>query len=329
MNPFTPTTIGFRLLFRRPLIGVAEIVWRWTFAAAAWVLGIVFALAYLDSLPVRALDRLLLSTGQPYLIGQAFRRIFSGSSLRFVEAALLLAIALSLAWIVLASLGRIAVLRSVFEELEWSARADHPVRAVLFLNFLRAAVVLAAKVVAIGAVLIASSFWASTHVRVADSVRVVFLLWFLIWLAWAVLNWVLSAAAIFVVGEGRNALSSVARVLRLLQSRTVGVLSAGVVFGAIHLVCFAVTVGIAMVLVPLAIARPIAFLLLLGLIFAYCFIADLLYTARLMAYAYLATGREEFPSWMKLRTVAPPAPDDTGASVDKDELILGDLPSPA
>ena len=329
MSPVSASVVGFRLLFRRPLIALAEIAWRWTFAAAAWLLGISFALAYLDSLPVRTVDRLLLSTGQPFLIGQALRQIFAGSSPRFVEAALLVTLGLGVAWVVLASLGRVAVLGSVFEELEWKPRGKHPLSTLLFLNFLRAAVVLAAKVAAIGSVLIASSFWAATQVRVADAARMVFLTWFLVWLAWAVLNWVLSTAAIFVVAEGKNSLGAIAAVVRLLQSSTSGVLSASAVFGAIHLVSFAVTFAIALVFLPLAMARPLTLPLLFGLIFAYCFVADLLYTDRLIAYAYLATGRDELPLWMRSRKWVPPAPEGTSASVDKDELILGDSASPA
>src|SRR5207248_7379848 len=107
MNPVSPISVGFRLLVRRPLIFFAEISWRWTLAVAAWALGLAFALEYLDSLPVTTVDRLLLYTGQPVLIAQAIRRIFSGSSIRLVEAAILLAFGLAIAWMILASLGRL------------------------------------------------------------------------------------------------------------------------------------------------------------------------------------------------------------------------------
>ena len=58
MNPISAVGIGFRLLFRRPLIPLAEIAWRWTFAAAAWLLGIAFVFEYLGSLPVTNADTL-------------------------------------------------------------------------------------------------------------------------------------------------------------------------------------------------------------------------------------------------------------------------------
>ena len=329
MNPISATTVGFRLLVRRPLIPVAEVAWRWTFAAAAWLLGIAFLFQYFGSLPVTRADRYLLDTGQPFLIAQAIRRIFHGSSVRFVEAAVLLGLGLGMAWITLASLGRFAVLRAMFEEFECDANARKPLSALFFLNFLRAAVLLAAKVAAIGSVLMASSLWASTHIRVADSAHMIFVLCSLTWLAWAVLNWLLSAATVFVIAEGKDSLSSMAAILRLLQSRTGGVLGASAVFGLIHGGAFVVAGGMVLVLLPVAIAQPLALPLVVAVILVYCFIADFLYTGRLAAYAYLATGREELPSWMAVPRAPTPATLSTGASVDKDELILGDLPAPA
>lgn len=329
MNPISATTVGFRLLFRRPLIPLAEIAWRWTFAAAAWILGIAFVLEYFVSLPVTRADRFLLNTGQPFLIAQAIRRIFHGSSARLIEAGILLGLGLAIGWIVLASLGRLAVLRSMFEEFERDASPNRPVRALFFLNFLRAATLLAAKVAAIGSMLMASSFWASTHVRVVDAARFVFVIWILICLAWAALNWLLSAAAVFVVAEGKDALGSIGAMLRLLQSRTGGVLGASAVFGLIHGGAFVVAGGMVLVLVPIAIAQPLALPLVFAVILAYGFIADFLYTGRLAAYAFLATGREELPSWMAIPRTPSPEPTGASASVDKDELILGDLPAPA
>ncbi len=327
MNPISATAVGFRLLFRRPLIPLAEIAWRWTFSAAAWLLGVAFVFEYFGSLPVTKADRFLLDTGQPFLVAQAIRRIFHGSSVRVVEAAVLLGLGLAIAWILLASLGRLEVLRAMFEEFEWNTQSKSHVRPLLFLNFLRAAVFLAAKISAIGSILMAGSLWASMHVRVVDTVRLVFAIWFCIWVAWAVLNWLLSAATVFVIVEGQDSLSSMGAILRLLQSRTAGVLGASAVFGLIHGGAFVVAGGMVLVLVPIAIAEPVAVPLLFLVILAYCFVADFLYTGRLAAYAFLATGREELPFWMASRSTPPP--ELTGASVDKDELILGDFPSPA
>jgi hypothetical protein len=329
MNPLSSIGVGFRLLIRRPLIPLAEIAWRWTFAAGAWVLALAFTLEYFDSLPVKALDRLLLSTGQPYLVAQAVRRIFSGSSARLTEAGILLALSLGLAWIVLASVGRMAVLRSILEQLGSEPSAEHPIRSLLFLNFLRAAAVLGAKLAAIGAVLMASSLWASTHIALGNAARLVSMTWFLVWLAWAGLNWVLSAAAIFVVKEGKDSLEAVAALVRLFRSRTPGMLGASAVFGVIHLVAFGIGLGMILILLPVVIAYPLALPLVIAIVLGYSFLADFLYTGRLAAYSYLATGREALPFWMSSRGAPSSEPAGGSSSVDKGELILSDLPSPA
>src|SRR5207237_4233240 len=51
MASLSPTAEGFRILLRRPIIPLAEIAWRWTFAAAAWFLAAMFLLEYADTVP--------------------------------------------------------------------------------------------------------------------------------------------------------------------------------------------------------------------------------------------------------------------------------------
>src|SRR5947209_7777740 len=104
----SPTTQAFRIIFRRMAIPFAEIAWRGSFAAAAWFLGTVYLLEYAGSLRVTNVERLMLGTNQPVLVLRAIRQIFEGSGFRFTRAGVLLAIALTLAWIVLSSLGRTA-----------------------------------------------------------------------------------------------------------------------------------------------------------------------------------------------------------------------------
>jgi len=106
MRSVSATAEGFRLIFRRPAIPMAEIAWRWSFAAAFWFLAIMFVVEYSDSLSVNTVDRLLLGTRQPALILRALHRIFHGSALRFTTSGILVAISITIAWIILSSLGR-------------------------------------------------------------------------------------------------------------------------------------------------------------------------------------------------------------------------------
>ena len=60
----------------------------------------------------------MLQTRQPSLVMQAIARILQGSGPRAVATLIVLALALTLAWIVLASLGRGATLKALFEDFQ-------------------------------------------------------------------------------------------------------------------------------------------------------------------------------------------------------------------
>ena len=325
MSSFSPTAEGFRLIFRRTEIPCAEIAWRWTFASAAWLLGAFFLLEYMGSLPVTAVDRLLMGTQQPILISRAIQRIFHGSAFRFTEAGIVVLIALALAWIVLASLGRAVTLAAMVEE---SGTTSEPgwrmVRSLAALNFLRVAVFLAAKVTGIGAVLIASSFWSSTHVSVGDASRLWFTLLFLDGVAWTVLNWLLSTAAVFVATERQGALSAIGSCTRFCVEHTGRVLAAGIWFGLPHLGAFIVAWGAGFTVLSTVGAwrtEP-AMVLDFLIIAAYCAVADFFYTGRLAAYVAMVRGPQEELSDKTYPTI----PGDSSSSVDRDESILSDVP---
>ena len=324
MNSFSPTSQGFRLAFRRLSIPLAEIAWRWSFASAALVLGWLFFREYLASLPVTRVDRLLLASNQPILISRATHRIFSGSAFRFTEAGILLAIALVMAWIVLASLGRATTVNAIFDEFDFPTTHRTRFSSLLFLNFLRAAVTLAAISGAIGAIFLSSSFWSSTRISVEAASRLFFLTLFLTWFAWCMLNWFLSLSTIFAVSD--PALPPLSESIRLLQRRPLPVLITGIIFGLIHLGAFLTATSAAFIALSTlgAVSPALAWLSQFILIAAYCAVADLLYTARMAAYIFIMRAPEPEPV-VPEPTVPPIAP----ASIDRDELILSDVPVPA
>ena len=330
MNPPSSSGVGFRLIFRRPAIPLAEIAWRWCFVAATWTLGIAFIFVYLDSLPVTGLDRVLLYTGQPFLIAHAIRHIFAGSSLRFIEGAILVVLALTAAWIFVASLARLAIVRSMIAEFGVNLpNSQGQFSSLLVLNFLRAAVALAAIVGIIGAALMTSSMWASTHMAIADASRIVFILWFLIGLAWTVLNWLLSTASVFVAAKRESTFSSVGSTLRALQNQSAAMIAPGALFGIPHLVGFGIAFVTVLFLLPITIAHPVGVLVLWPVILIYSIFANWLYAGRLAAYAFVACGGENMADWVVRRPIPPPEPLGAPSAVDKDELILSDLPQPA
>ena len=324
MRSFSPTAEGFKLIFRRMAIPCAEIAWRWTFATAAWLLGAYFLLEYMGSLPVTAADRLLLGTQQPVLISRALQRIFHGSGFRFTEGSIVVLLALAVAWIVLASLGRAVTLAAILEEFGIESGSSlRTMRSLSGLNFLRVAVFLAAKVGGIGAVLLASSFWASTHVSAGDAARAWFVGLVMVGVIWAVLNWLLSTAAVFAVIERRGALSAIASCVRLCVERPGRMLAVGIWFGLPHLGAFLTAWGAGFtVLSTVGTWRMGPALVLEFFVIAiYCAVADFLYTGRLAAYVAIVRGPESELS----HEISPLAPEGPSA-VDRDELILSDVP---
>jgi hypothetical protein len=325
MSSFSPTAEGFRMIFRRPAIPFAEIAWRWTFAYAACLLGTFFLLEYMGSLPVTAADRLLLGTQQPVLISRALQRIFHGSAFRFTEAGMVVLIALALAWIVLASLGRATTLAALLEEFGIeSGPSQRTLRSICALNFLRVAVFLAAKVGGIGAVLLASSFWASTHISTGDAARAWFVGLVLVGIVWGMLNWILSTAAVFAAIEQQGALSAIASCARLCVDRPGRMLGVGIWFGLPHLGAFITAWGAGFTVLSavgtwrMGLALVLEFLIIAG----YCAVADFLYTGRLAAYVAIVRGPEVEQS----RETSSIAPESGPTAVDRDEVILSDLP---
>jgi hypothetical protein len=313
-------------------VTVAEIAWRWSVGVAAWFLGVWLLADYANSLQVSSSDRFLLGTRQPGLVLHALERIFQGSAFRFTAAGIVLAGALTIAWIVVASLGREAILRDMMDELGIvgaQARAGRNLSCLFCLNFLRAAVSLAAIIGVVGSVLVSSGIWASTHISGQGAARLWLVLLLGVWIAWSVLNWTLSTAALFVVADGVGALGSIASTVRWYRDRRGVVVAAGVWFGLIHGGAFVLACGAAFTVFGMTqlLGPSSTIFLVLLILAAYCAFADFLYIGRLTAYLVIARGGG-LPD-LVIRPEPPSTPTPERAAIDKSELIVSDLPSAA
>ena len=102
-------------MFRRPSLTLAEVAWRWSFWAAGVFLLSALLIEYLDTLPVGPRDLFFLNSGQPTLIGRALSHIFQGSSVRLLVGGIVAVSGLSIAWTLIAALGRSASLGAIRE----------------------------------------------------------------------------------------------------------------------------------------------------------------------------------------------------------------------
>jgi len=332
----------------RPSVGLAEIAWRWSFGAACVTLLVVSAIEYLDTLPVSPGDLLLLRTRQPLLIWQAMARIFSGSALRAVETLVALAVAFSIAWLGLASLGRAATLRALllhFRQGQSPRLADggrgqtsrvqlrlSDLPALFGLNFLRLAATLAAVVGALATFWIGGAVSSVEGPAPAAAFLICLLLLVLVGWAWSMVNWFLSVAQVFVVAEARDSFAAMASTIDLVRHRSRSVFAAGVWFGLAHIAAFVAAASI--VVFPLGLAEFLPRGAVLGgvvlVTLLYFVVVDFLYIGRLAAYV----GIVELPEAPAIASAIPSrpwsSPDSatrmSAAAVDRDEVILSDGP---
>jgi hypothetical protein len=329
----SPTLEGFRTVLRQPSFGIAEMSWRWSFGAASALLISFAFFAYLDTLPVSSLDLLLLKTRQPTLVAQAFAHIFEGSALRFVKAGIVLGLALAIGWIIVAAHARAATIRSLVQFFREISKSDLPVanwsvRPLIGLNFFRVAATLAALVGSLAAMRllgVAGESAPGVGFFLAMSVLL------LVWLAWGMVNWVLSLSAVFAVVKARDTFDSIVGAVDLCRERTGSVLAAGASFGVIHLA--ALLVASSAMAFPLSFAGILPPAVLLGGVAAVALIyfaaADFLYMGRLAAYVAMVEFPRlstPLPAFVYPESLAGGAAAQTTSSVDQDEVILSDIP---
>ncbi len=335
MPRVSPTIEGFRASFRRPSLTFAEIAWRWTVGAVGWALTFFWLIEFLDTLPVTKSDATLLSTRQPLLVGRAIEHILRGSLSRAVLAALFALIALSLLWIVAASIGRAATVCALLEYFRRdnassvsTATSDlierrWRLRSLVGLNFLRTALTLAAILATVGASILASFVSSKAHPE-PGLVFIVFLaLVGLICIVWSALNWLLSLASMFALRDGEDTLGALSASVAFCRQRSGAVFAVSTWNGLAHLVAF--SVAATAVSVPLAFIQiapwrlVIAGVILIAL--AYFAVVDWLYMARLAGYVCIA----EMPDALASSEPMPAPPPQT--SIDREEPILSDVPN--
>jgi hypothetical protein len=334
MPRVSPTLEGFRAAFRRPSLTFAEIAWRWTVGALAWALFLFSAIEYLDTLPVTKGDAALLSTRQPFLVGRAIAHILRGSLSRAVLAALFAALALSLLWIIAASLGRAATVRALLDYCRKDVPADpssetqgatesRPLRALIGINSLRAALALAALLALVGAAVLAGFASPDKNPRPGLVVILFLPLAALICIVWSALNWLLSLAGIFAVRDQEDALGALSAAVTFVRERPGPVFAVSTWTGLAHLTAFSAAgtvISMPLAFIQVAPSRlVIAAVILVALL--YFAVVDWLYIVRLAGYVCIA----EMPEALAESAPLPASPPQT--SIDREEPILSDVPN--
>ena len=361
----SPTAEGFRAAFRRPSLTLAEIAWRWSVGITATALFFFGLFEYLNTLPVTSGELLFLRSRQPYLVSQAIAHILRGSLSRAVMSALVAVLLLTLLWIIAAAVGRLATVRALLDyfrrdvagyvsagsgmDSEYLSAADRdvasnvstnggPFPTLVRLNFLRAAVALAAVCGLSGAAILAGFASPDAHPRPGLVLLLFLPLAALVYLVWGSLNWFLSLAGVFAVRGGEDAVGAISAAVTLCRERTGAVSAVSTWTGLAHMVAF---VGATTVVsMPLGFAPLVPWrLVVAAMVFitvAYFALADWLYMAQLAGYVCIAEMPEKLLAPLHPAPIPMPLPGGLKATpapplqttIDRDEPILSDVPDP-
>lgn len=328
MQRRSPTLEGFRAILRQPSFGLAEISWRWTFGAMLAALCTLGMLEYLDTLPVSRADEFLLRTRHPFLISQAIGHILQGSAPRFVAATLVLAVTLAFAWVAVATLGRAVSVTSLLRYVRNgdSEAKTFQLRSLAGLNVLRVGAVLALGVGCIGALVLGGMVSSEKDPSPGSAMLIFLTVLMLASMAWAVVNWFLSLAAVFVVTQGNDTLGAIAATVDFCRRRTGPVLAASTWFGFAHGAAFFVATSV--VAFPLALAGVLPGAVVFGgvllVTLLYFAVVDFLYAGRLAAYITIVEAPD--PEVPQPAALQPPPISPPETRVDPDDLILSDVP---
>jgi hypothetical protein len=254
---------------------------------------------------------------------------------------LLAALLLAVIWMVAASLGRMATVEALLEyfrarfETDTAHEGENDVTgnpaqgrfaALLRLNFLRVAVALAGLVGLAGAAVVARSAASARDPRTGMVILLFVAIAGVVCLIGYDLNWLLSLAAVFVVRDADDVVGAISSSVALCRRRPAALFAVSTWTGVAHLIAFT---GASMVVsVPLALAGMLPWrLVALGVILVtltYLAVADWLYTARLAGFVGIA----EIPDALLVPPPPLSPPVIPAATIDRDELILSDVPIP-
>jgi hypothetical protein len=300
MSAISAIREALRAVWRQPALLLSEIAWRWSFAAAAWLLIALTGFEYLGSLTVSQADLLFLRTRHPALVARALADIFRDSGARLAQGTIIVIFALLVFWIVGASLGEFVTLRALLpivstrQTLRPRISGSRTFRSLLGLNFVRASLAFTAVIAALGGLVLAGLIAPVSSEDVSITANLFMVIIMVVWLLWSGLNWLLSLATL----SEEDTFGSISAAVDLLRRSSSAITGVSGLFAFAHGFAFLIAGSAAFAVIGVAtqISHRAATLLLLIIALAYFAFVDFLYIVRLAAYAAIAQSDPQIPT---------------------------------
>lgn len=292
---FSPTAAGWRTIWRDPAIVLAEIVWRWTFGLITTLVVVFSFFVYLSTIPVPAPALWMMHSRRTALAGAALSQVVHSSGWAVTKLTLVALPALAGFWIVLASLGRTATIQPMLTSV--SERRVAWTR-MLGISFLRFAAWFAASIALYGALTLAAIATTGLKDAIGTALLIFFALGIVVLAAWALLNWLLTLASIYVVRNDEETFTAISSAVTLLLRRFGELLATSSGWAIVRSIGFCFSIILSFVALALVRSIPPGYVLLALLLItlAYLALADLLYVGRLASYVAIIEADLEPPA---------------------------------
>jgi hypothetical protein len=236
-----------------------------------------------------------------FLIADACARIVFQVLPQLARESLVLVPAIGVMWIAAATVGRAVTLKGLLPESE---TRDSRLGSLAALHFLRAIFTLATIIAFFGAMFLAGTAMPAQNPTTAAMVWL--FLAALVAFCWSVVNWFFTLAPIWMVGDGRTALQSIADSVNLYRRNPGAYAAVAWSFGFLRAIALVGAFVAAMIVasvaqgsIPAAVAGCVAVTLI------YFAIADFLYIARLAAFVALSDSSQPSALGSRPVTAAP------------------------
>lgn len=279
-----PVNQGFRAVLRDPALLLTEIVWRWSFGAAAFLLLFFSVVTLLGSIQVSETDAAAWRSNNPTLMAQALVTMLMESGPRIMDIAARVLPMITLLWIILGAAGRTLTVNRL-------GKGTISFRTVLALHCARA-VLLWLAVAGLAAAILFDARVSTRGLETDLFLYYALVFWSVVLIggSWAAANWYLSLAPICSLRSGAGFLKSTWQAVRLAKSQSGDFGGISLIFGIFRLVALAIAFVLCVLPSGLMGTWPRSYSAwVVAVSLAYLAVGDLLYLARMAGYLIAAS----------------------------------------